>query len=437
MAITRKTLPLHGRGDRTAADSPGNSILPIIFSVMTLRLVLRHLFLPVTLWMAAVPAGAGAQATPPKLELTERLRLDAATEDFSAFVMNRQGNSPFYVGPRGTVVLPLPQDGNIRIYDSTGKRVTTLGRKGAGPGEFRSIFRVGWTHDTLWVYDALQRRMTYYDRDWKLLRSSVYSDALKQAPEGPNPTNVISDFAPSAISPSGNSLGQIILVNGRDPVLGRLLFTYHLASVGPNGEVTQFGEIPPSAVSPRAWVGTETAGRSAFAIVPFANDALFAFATAGDRFAMVTTNRAARTFTVTARSAKGDTLFSRAYPYAPRAIPSAVADSAATAATKNARQSPAVISALQAETRKAIPPSYPPVASIVLARDGSTWVRTTDGAGNDQAMVLDGKGNVTAVVPLRRGIDIVEAEGRRVWAVDVDDDDLASIVVFTVGAPKR
>ena len=87
---------------------------------------------------------------------------------------------------------------------------------------------------------------------------------------------------------------------------------------------------------------------------------------------------------------------------------------------------------LTQETRKLIPPTYPPVKSVVLARDGTTWLRTTDAAGVDQAMILDAKGNVTATVSLKRTLDVVEADGNRVWAVDVDDDGLASVVVFTL-----
>jgi hypothetical protein len=47
-------------------------------------------------------------------------------------------------------------------------------------------------------------------------------------------------------------------------------------------------------------------------------------------------------------------------------------------------------------------------------------------------MILDAKGNVTGTVSLKRTLDIVEADGNRVWAVDVDDDGLASVVVFTL-----
>jgi hypothetical protein len=379
---------------------------------------------------------ATAQNPPARLELTERLRLDAATEDFPALAIVRQGNAPFYVGPRREIVIPLQQDGNVRIYDSTGKRVSTVGRKGTGPGEFRSIFRMGWVRDTLWVYDALLRRMTYFDPSWTLARSSTLSESLRQAPDGPNP-RVISDFAPSAIAADGKVLGQILQVDGRDPATTRLLYSYYVAAVGPDAAIRRLAEIPPQAVAPRAYVSVEGPNRIAYATVPFANDAVYAFSTAGDRFAIVSTARGAKTYTVTVQNGGGDTVFSRAYPFAPRAIPGSVADSAADAVTKNARQTSAVIANLRAETRRLIPPTYPPVTSVVLARDGTTWLRTTDATGAEQATVLDPKGNVRATVPLRHGIDVVEADGNRVWAVDVDEDDVASVVVFTLAPSKR
>ena len=386
--------------------------------------------------LAMLTAAVQAQRTPVSLELSERLRLDAAAEDFSAFTMNRQGNAPFYVGPRREIVLPLPQDGNVRIYDSTGKRVTTLGRKGAGPGEFRSIFRLGWTRDTIWIYDAALRRITYFGGDYALLRSDVLSEAVHQKVEGDNP-RVISDFAPSAIAPGGNVLGQILEVNGRDPVTSQLLYKYYVGSLGPDATVKKLVEIPSQAVSPRAYVPVDGPTRIAYSILPFANDALYAFSTAGDRFAILSTDPRAKTFTLTVRRGNGDTVFSRAYPFVPRAIPGTVADSAAAAAAMSRRYTPEVISRLTAETRKQIPPIYPPVASIVLARDGTTWVRTTGATGNDQAIVLDAKGNVTGTVALKRTLDIVEADGNRVWAVDVDDDGLASVVVFTLKPAAR
>jgi hypothetical protein len=170
--------------------------------------------------------------------------------------------------------------------------------------------------------------------------------------------------------------------------------------------------------------------RSVWATVPFANDAIYAFSTAGDRFAIMTTNRTARTFTVSTFTANGAAQFTKTFPYTPRALPPNVADSAVTATTRNVRQPPDVIAQLQKKVREAMPADYPPVGSIVLARDGPTWVRVSGSGAADHAMVLDAKGNVSFTVGMTKNLDIVDADAQRVWAVDVDSDGLASVAVF-------
>src|SRR5690349_11207500 len=41
----------------------------------------------------------------------------------------------------------------IFVYDSTGKRRAVLGRKGAGPLEFRGLSNLAWLADTLVAFD--------------------------------------------------------------------------------------------------------------------------------------------------------------------------------------------------------------------------------------------------------------------------------------------
>ncbi|MEZ4455192.1 MAG: 6-bladed beta-propeller [Gemmatimonadales bacterium] len=70
----------------------------------------------------------------------------------------------------------------IRIYDTTGRFLRTLGRDGSGPGEFRNVTRMFLSGDTLIVYDFRQRRLTSYLADGTLIGTQpVRFDAEERA----------------------------------------------------------------------------------------------------------------------------------------------------------------------------------------------------------------------------------------------------------------
>lgn len=54
---------------------------------------------------------------------------------------------------------------NIRVFDSTGAPVRTIGREGAGPGEFATPYSLAWTGDTLAVLDPGNGRLELVTRD--------------------------------------------------------------------------------------------------------------------------------------------------------------------------------------------------------------------------------------------------------------------------------
>lgn len=74
----------------------------------------------------------GAQAGGAKLTLREILRIDGEREDLSAL-------GPMAASDRGVLAIRLPQDGVIRLFRSDGSALATVGRAGAGPGEFRAV----------------------------------------------------------------------------------------------------------------------------------------------------------------------------------------------------------------------------------------------------------------------------------------------------------
>jgi hypothetical protein len=399
------------------------------------RIGARIAALAAVVFAASLPAQP--QSTAPAWTLTERLRLDANSEDFSALQLTRQGNAPFYIGPKHEIVIPFQQDGQIRIYDSTGKRLSSVGQRGSGPGEFRNFFRLGWLRDTMWVYDAAQRRMSFFDPQRNLLRTHVTSETLRR-PVEPGDANprVITDFAPSAISPDGKTIGQIIRTEGRNPG-GWLELRYFVAAVSPDNTVRELTEIPAAAISPRVWMPTGTETRYAYAIVPFANDAIYAVSQSGERYTIITTDRAAKTFSVAMYNASGTRQFSKTFPFTPAAIPKAVADSALGAAMRTVRQPPEVIAAMQKKVGEVMPGTYAPVTSVVLARDGTTWLRLHSPDGRRVTMmVLNARGDAVGSVTVPKAMDIVDAEGSTVWSVDVDADGLGSVVVHTVAKAR-
>ncbi|MEX2283939.1 MAG: 6-bladed beta-propeller [Gemmatimonadota bacterium] len=72
----------------------------------------------------------------------------------------------------GRIVVANGASNQLRVYDARGRHTTTLGRTGAGPGEFQTL-RLLWRlpGDSLIAYDARNGRLTYFDRTPTLLHS--------------------------------------------------------------------------------------------------------------------------------------------------------------------------------------------------------------------------------------------------------------------------
>jgi hypothetical protein len=66
--------------------------------------------------------------------------------------------------PLGRVWVADGRQHQIRVFDSAGAHVRTIGRRGGGPEEFRGIAGMDWAADgTLWVLDGGNMRFAVYD----------------------------------------------------------------------------------------------------------------------------------------------------------------------------------------------------------------------------------------------------------------------------------
>ena len=392
---------------------------------MTTARIVRHLhvvvFTTVTLLMAT--RAAIAQSGMPQFRLVEDLRLDAIVEDFSAF-------SRVVVGPKGTMAVPLPQDMQIRIYDSTGRRVAAVGRRGSGPGEFQHFGAMTWIGDTLFVDDGRQRRVSYIGATGEVLRTSMLQQPLAPQIGGRAvPDTAYRFFIAQAGSANGAVFG-IATLSIRGAASRRVL-----VSVLPTGAARVIA-TPPKYNDER-WMITIAGLENP---VPFAFAPLIVFAADGRRFAFVTTEQilSGGTYAVVVINAKGDTVFVRRYPFLGVRIPPSVVDSAIDAMAPKpgqAREEGADPSRFQAIARQRIPAVYPPVDHVVLALDHTVWVTLRATPEGREAIVLNARGAVVATVRLPPRSRVQQATSSHLWLTETDVDGLTSVVRYRIVRP--
>jgi hypothetical protein len=84
-----------------------------------------------------------------------------------------------------------------------------------------------------------------------------------------------------------------------------------------------------------------------------------------------------------------------------------------------------------------IPPVYPAFTSMVIADDGTAWIglRTESGAPA-RFMVLDATGNITGIAVMPPRVRPLTVSASHVWGVELDEDDVPSVVRFRVAPPR-
>lgn len=153
--------------------------------------------------------------------------------------------------PNGAIAVADRQTPTIRVYDEKGRLTGKLGRNGEGPGEFRNIWALFVTGDTVTAYDSNLLRLTHY----------LASGALV----GTQPVRTGDD---------GRVHIADRLANGR-----WLVTTPHSPNwnhgPGVYRDTLRVGLLPPSSSGPVRWVGNFP-GASLFAYMPGQNKAQWA-----------------------------------------------------------------------------------------------------------------------------------------------------------------
>jgi hypothetical protein len=164
--------------------------------------------------------------------------------------------------PDGRIAVPNGGTNEIRIFDRRGAYLNTVGRSGAGPGEFRSLSLLGVSGDTLLVFDATGARITLYLADGTLagtipvtarsperlgvvgrLRNGRWAVRTTSTPGISGPQRIFRDTARiGTIDPDGS--GEVAWL-GEFP--GATLFVYN-PSGAPIGTAVGLVPLAPAAV---------------------------------------------------------------------------------------------------------------------------------------------------------------------------------------------
>lgn len=354
-----------------------------------------------------------AQAMP-ALRLTEELRIDAAASDLAPITW-------IAVSPNGTIAVNQQQDGVVRFFDARGASLGTFGRKGQGPGEFQSLFRAVWVGDTLVVLDPNSRRLTFIAPD-RTFRVLPWLQGVS-VPGNPAASGRVISILPRAVLPDGSQLLTASMKPG-DPA--------EWPGGAREGSAVVRVDRDGTLLRTLAWkpeVNCLGAGRAGdvvvTAIIPFCASPVDNVAPDGSAYGYVAVERSG-SYRLVVVASGGDTLVARSMVYTPTGITSRVVDSVVESRTRN------VPAQRPAWRTIRFPDAYPPIATVLIGRDGTIWLERYAIEGDRVWTVLDARGNEVGRVAVPRARRILVVSREAVWVTDADEDGLQSIVRYGV-----
>ena len=133
----------------------------------------------------------------------------------------------YVVDEEGSIFISDVQDQAIKIFDSSGDFIQTIGRHGEGPGEFSSVGRMTFLPDgRLMVTDSRANRISLFDREGTYLGSHHWTERLGRVYCATDVDCVMTVYT---------------FEEGKDPLAGRKLFIKKFDFDG--NEILTFGEF--------------------------------------------------------------------------------------------------------------------------------------------------------------------------------------------------
>jgi len=344
----------------------------------------------------------------------------------------------------------------IRVYDTNGQVVRRIGRRGEGPGEFKSAPEFGVRGDTVWAVDRSIVRITLFDRQGNVLSTGRTDGVAVPLPLG------YGWVFPRSMRPDGKFVGWLSRVSyRRDDETGveptdsiPVPFVLFDAAAMVTDTLGWLGRPPPRMWRPpweddTSYETIDIAGRREE--VPRPPTTLPWWNHLSDGHLTVETPLATSpedgVLAVTRIGASGDTVFSRRIHYRPVGYSDIDLDSIAARA---ARGEPGgmvgfipgapvpddwEVAARALRYAMSFPDFQLPLEYPWVAQDESVWLRLrpVEGSGTATWVVLDPQGRPRGQLELPSDLRLQWSRGDTLWASDPDELDVEWLVRLVIG----
>ncbi|MEP6763165.1 MAG: 6-bladed beta-propeller [Gemmatimonadaceae bacterium] len=354
--------------------------------------------------------------TPPTWWLVQEMKIDGNIADLTSIGAITQARN-------GDIFVAQPQDRQIKVFNSTGKFLRTIGHQGQGPGEFEGISNIGFVGDTLYAVDDRLPRITLFRNDGRLIRTIPTQPIGAAALREDTTVKHYSTSSPIVLLPNNRAFVMPHALS--DALANGTVTRLSLYRTNWNGEAQKRVAAIPSF---HMWYSMQVGSYRVTGRQPFSDDVNVVIATNGSRIALVSTDVAAQKIRIVDLSPNGDTLGTRTVNYAPQSIPTRYSDSIAIhfqGLLKGA-------TIAEARTKLYLPKSFPAFSSALLGEDGTLWLRTSSpiNSTNDWA-IISAQGKVAATVTLPKFSRILSVVNG-IWVAEYDADDVASVVHYRI-----
>ena len=314
------------------------------------------------------------------------------------------------IGADGSVLVSQPSDARLLLVTGASEP-KVIGRRGAGPNEFRSVDASGTTAGGFWAYDGGLRRLTF------LGPSGAFGPSQPLETLGSKPA-LRGFMAPSPVGVITMDSLLVVTSSSASGMLGVMeLADRHYLATGPGQlsarEVAKSPAAPQCAVirgNAIARIATCTVPRTATR--PDGRQVVTATVSFGEK----------PVITLASTPLSGAAGYRVTIPFAARPIPVAFSDS-----VRNGMQRFA-----QGASLPALPEFYDPIAGLIVSSNGEVWLTESAPRGQPRTIWRIGTNGKVLGKLVMTNFTLEAASGNVLWGTAKDADDVVSLVQYRV-----